>query len=490
MATFAYSSDQITQIFDSANRCGQIRKDWLKLNDHDVDVIYRQNASERKELRRKLKAEKKKKVKDENLIVDLEVQLQEKVHDKEYIEQEIKDEVLNNILHRNFHIKVNRKQDLESGKYIYITGDDRDSFFACKIINDELQKTYKIKQPDRNVILKNVKLLLSDQVDKLIIRGDIKSFFESIPKDRLLGKIRRDGIISHRSMKLMNRMFYDLSQAFDYNTGVPRGISFSPSLADIYLRDIDASISKLDGIYLYQRYVDDVIIIASPSPSYPNAKSLFKTVENIFNVGGLFLHTEDEGSKYMAEDIHYSTIGKLEFDYLGYHITLDKLSGDVSFLLTQRRVDKYESQIDKALNYYLHTATHNPRKEKKKGHVVMCHRQPLRRFKKLLGYLTCNYYLGGAKCNILSGIYFKHTLLTDISQLEALDKKLAANFKKLTPKILDNRLHATGYASKLKKELTDKYSFVQGYQKRRMCHMTSADFKMIKHVLQYEEAKN
>ena len=197
MSTFSYSIDQIDKIFESASRCGQLKKDWLKLNDYDVDVLYSQLAATRKELKKE--RAKAKKTKDNDKEEELQEKLEENLEEKSYVERVIKEEVLHNIIQRNYSVHVERKYHNDSGKYIYVTGKDRDSFFACKMINDELQKTYKIKQPDRNVILKNLKLLLLDHVDKMIVRGDIKSFFESIPYNELLETLEKDGIVSRRS---------------------------------------------------------------------------------------------------------------------------------------------------------------------------------------------------------------------------------------------------------------------------------------------------
>lgn len=490
MSTFSYSIDQIDKIFESASRSGQIRRDWLKQNGYDVDIIYTKLAKERNDCKKKIKEEERKTDKDVNRITELQEELNDILEKRHDIEQTIKQDILKNILKRDFTIKVARKIHNDTGKYIYVTGKDRDSFFSCKIINDELQKTYKINQPNRNVILKNLMLLLSDKVDKMIVRADIKEFFESIPRKKFIMNIERDGIVSHRSIKLMKRMFFELSQQYNYFSGVPRGISFSPSLADIYLRDIDTKICQLDGIYLYQRYVDDVIIIASPTTETWTAKSLFSKVENIFKDGDLILHSDEDEGKYMAADIHYDFPQKIVFDYLGYHITLDTQMADVQYELTKTRMDKYAWQIDKVINYYRHAATHNPRKTAKKN-SNMRHRQPLFRLYKLLGYLTCNYYLGGAKSNILSGIYFKHSMLTDITQLKELDNILYAKFDaEITQEMFDGKFADKEFVNKLRSKIHQEYSFAKGFTERRMCHFTSADFKMVKYILQYEKTEN
>lgn len=493
MSTFSYTIDQVDKIFESASKCGQMKRDWFKLSANDDYPIYIEEAEKLKGIKRKIKEIEKEKYHDEDDVELLKEDLEKVKGRRCYIEEEIKKDILKCILEHSFKIYFDTKTDPCSGKLLYVTKKDRNSFFACKMINDELQKIYKIKQPDRNVILKNVKLLLEDNVDKMLVRGDIKSFFESIPREKLLSKICNSGFVSHRSIKLMKRMFYELSEKFDFKKGVPRGISFSSSLADIYLREIDLKVNQLDGVYFYQRYVDDIIIIASATKATPTAESLFKKVKNIFKKYELELHIEKDGGKFIARDLNYSQSEYINFDYLGYNISMDTKIANVHYKLKDSTIEKYKNQIDKAFEYYQKTARTNPRKKYKEAtplkdisqkKVCLRHRQPLYRLYKLLGYLTCNYYLGGAKSNILSGIYFKHSLLTEEYQLTELDIVLS---KSLNKHFLEIRSGEDFDLEKIKKIIYQKYSFKKGFTERRMCHLTSADLKMIKHVLQDNE---
>lgn len=499
MSTFSYTIDHIDQIFESANRCGTMRREWFKLsaNDDGDYPIYLEKKEKIQEIKHDISVEEKNKNKDEDKILLLKEELTQLNDNRCDIESEIKEDILKCILKHDFKIHIEEIQDSE-GKNIYITGEDRDSFFVCKMINEELQKIYKIRQPNRNTILKNLKLLLEDNVDKMLVRGDIKGFFESIPSDELLSKISGSGFVTHRSIKLMKRMFYELSHRFYFKTGVPRGISFSSSLADIYLREIDLKVNQLGGVYFYQRYVDDIIIIASPTKTTPTAKSLFRKVKKIFKDANLELHTErsEKSDKFLAEDLYYDTPGSINLKYLGYSISLDTKTGFVNYKLKETTFIRYEKQMNIAIDYYVKYARRNPRNknsEKSKGaqkKVRMRHLQPLYKFYKMLGYLTCNYYLGGSKSNILSGIYFKHSLLTEYDQLIELDKMLYHILDEKFDKIkTDDKFKGTDIA-KIKDIINHKYSFEKGFLERRMCHLTSADFKMIKHILKNEKKKD
>jgi len=499
MSTFAYTKDQIDLIFETANKQGKIRKDWLDLDGWDEHSIIVKYAEDAKTARNNIRKEiKKKNDKDDNVIRDNKKELDKIKTARENVENEIKSDILRNILDRKFEIEIEPKLHEDSGKTIYVTGQDRDSFFACKIINEELQKIYKIEQPNRNDIVKCLKLLLSDRVDKLLVRCDIKSFFETIDRERLLRKLKEDNLVSRRSLRIMKRMFYKLSNEYGYKEGIPRGIAFAQSLADIYLHNIDEQIRSIEGVYFYRRYVDDVIIIASPLVTSQLAEDLFSLIAEKFKELGLEIHSMDD-EKSLAEDIHYGDKKHIEFDFLGYHIDLDELSGDVAITLTQERVEKYRKQIRAAVSFYNKYATIRPRvkrngitdgmtSDNENKNIIKRHRQPLYKFHKLLGYLTRNYSLGGTKSNIYSGIYFKHPLLTDTTQLKDLDEYLyneidrqlkPDRFAKFPEPFLDN----------LKKRIHSRYSFVEGYNKRRMCRMTSANFRMIKKIMNNHETE-
>lgn len=76
------------------------------------------------------------------------------------IEDKIKENIFLKITSSKFHINIKKKYNKDMGKYMYVTDDCRDSFFVCKIINNELQKAFEIAQSNRKEILQGLYLLL------------------------------------------------------------------------------------------------------------------------------------------------------------------------------------------------------------------------------------------------------------------------------------------------------------------------------------------
>ena len=103
-----------------------------------------------------------------------------------------------------------------------------------------------------------------------------------------------------------------------------------------------------------------------------------------------------------------------------------------------------------------------------------------------------NYRLGGSKHTIISGIYFNHRNLTDLSCLEELDKYLSDKVEKIISedglrhkKPIKDRLYIEG----VKNTITKYYSFRKGFEERQMCKMPSVRIHNIKRLLQWLQRK-
>jgi retron-type reverse transcriptase len=146
---------------------------------------------------------------------------------------------------------------------------------------------------------------------------DIKTFYDSINRDRLLpildGSLKCSlalGLIRHAINtptvpKNTRRANYS---RFSLDKGVPQGLAISNILAAIYLRDVDVAIGGMDVKYF--RYVDDVLMYGTESKVRAAHRSLAARLRH----RGLGLHKLGIGKSH---------IGPLKdsFDYLGYHFS-------------------------------------------------------------------------------------------------------------------------------------------------------------------------
>jgi len=92
-----------------------------------------------------------------------------------------------NINSKNFKFELEKGDD-----DIFVIQSTREAFFAIKQLQNNIRKTFKVKQSNRHLILSQIKLLLNDSSPKYVIRTDISSFYESISQEKLFKKINNN----------------------------------------------------------------------------------------------------------------------------------------------------------------------------------------------------------------------------------------------------------------------------------------------------------
>lgn len=141
-----------------------------------------------------------------------------------------------------------------------------------------------------------------------VVDADLKSYFDTIPHDRLLDRVREK--VSDSRVLRMIQMFLEqgvmdgLSQWVP-EEGTPQGAVISPLLANIYLNPLDHLLE--DTGFAMARYADDFVILCR---SREDAERALALVEAWVAENGLTLHP----TKTRIVDAR--TEG---FDFLGYH---------------------------------------------------------------------------------------------------------------------------------------------------------------------------
>ncbi len=143
----------------------------------------------------------------------------------------------------------------ERNKIIYSTK-SANTHYALKKISVDLKNLYKIEVPNRDDISEQIYRIFEQSSSFSIIRLDIKSFYENIKYEIILNKINKDKLLSIKSINILKEL------KFFIDNGLPRGLSISPVLSEIFMKDIDSEIKNLNDVYYYGRYVDDIIIIS------------------------------------------------------------------------------------------------------------------------------------------------------------------------------------------------------------------------------------
>lgn len=148
-----------------------------------------------------------------------------------------------------------------------------------------------------------------------VVDADLKSYFDSIPKDRLQEIIRQK--ISDRRVLGLIQQYLDQGIMEELRTwtpdaGVPQGAVLSPVLANAYLNPLDHHMAE-QGFQMV-RYADDFVILCR---TREEAEAALAQVKQWVASAGLTLHPEKTHIVDMREEsfsfLGYSFRGKLRF---------------------------------------------------------------------------------------------------------------------------------------------------------------------------------
>jgi RNA-directed DNA polymerase len=141
-----------------------------------------------------------------------------------------------------------------------------------------------------------------------VVDADLKSYFDSIPHERLMSRLR-ERIADGRMLRLIESFLkagiMDGWQEWEPETGVPQGAVLSPLLSNIYLNPLDHRLA-VQGFQMV-RYADDFVILCR---SQAEAEQALTLVRQWCEAAGLVLHP----NKTQIVDVRVTG-----FDFLGYH---------------------------------------------------------------------------------------------------------------------------------------------------------------------------
>jgi len=157
------------------------------------------------------------------------------------------------------------------------------------------------------------------RVDRLLKEGyryivdvDLKSYFDTIPHDRLLARIGRkisDGRVLRLIEKFLKQGVMEGLTQWSPQEGTPQGAIISPLLSNIYLDPLDHLMAERG--FQMVRYADDFVILCR---SREEAEAALAVVQEWTAAEGLQLHPEKTRITTHEEG----------FDFLGYHFRLGK----------------------------------------------------------------------------------------------------------------------------------------------------------------------
>ena len=143
-----------------------------------------------------------------------------------------------------------------------------------------------------------------------VVDADLKSYFDTIPHDRLLALLKArvaDGRVLALVESFLRAGVLEEAQGWQpTQRGTPQGGVISPLLANLYLNPLDHQMEKAGWEMV--RYADDFVILCR---SQAEAQAALDAVRQWVSAAGLTLHPEK------TRVVNASEPGG--FDFLGYH---------------------------------------------------------------------------------------------------------------------------------------------------------------------------
>lgn len=338
--------------------------------------------------------------------------------------------------------------EIKQSGQLFLNGRDKHGFgYLCqklilRKIQKNIEKIYSVHQTDRNAIVKQMKILLSENVDMWVVRLDVRHFYKSINRETILNKLLEDSRLSNTTLGLLQELFKNSIVAS--STGLPRGLGISAVLSELYMKYFDLSLRRVDGVYYYARFVDDIIVFCS---SQNSADLVMETAKTELSKLGLTLNKE-------KSYIWKSTMSD-NLVYLGYAFKKEGKSLNVA--IAEKKIKKIKTKLTKSFVRFAKDRNYNLLKL---------------RIKILTGNFTI--YRTDTLLPIKVGIYFNYRMATNIKSLDLLDKYYQRMLHCQRGR-LGSRLNLT------KVELSDlqKYSFRFGFEQHVSHYFTKEQMREI-----------
>lgn len=380
-------------------------------------------------------------------------------------------------------VNVSLRTFLLDRKTVFCT-DSFEASVLMSLLTTDIKKHYNQIPADRNMIVSQLKGIMASSFPKYIIRADVKSCFEHIPFDSVIEKLGNEGYVSSTSLWYLRRIHKEVAKQL--SVGIPRGLSFSSYLVELYFQALDQQIRMIPGVYFYKRYVDDIVLVISAESSNDedwHQKQLgdyWLEMKQIFNQAGLKLHEKNEKKKL----IYSNPNSESEFEYLGYKFCLNE--DGLIVKLSSHKKERYKKAVKHIIDHYNKTATDNQSLAQKEPDGRRRRReQPLRRLFGQLSALTGNGKLMGRKSNILTGIYYSNIHLTSLSDFKELDrylKRYVDNNLRMPENLFryDDNSNPSETVVKVK-DVLKGWSFEKGFNEKRFCN-NSKYFQRLKEI--------
>lgn len=331
--------------------------------------------------------------------------------------------------------------------------------FALRKLNDNIKRVFNLKVTDRNSVLPQIKILLNEGVEFWIQKYDISKFFESIPAKKAIEIIIKDHRLSYESKSLLEKFFS--TPEISSIPGLPRGISLSSTISELYMREFDTGCRRHSSCYFFTRYVDDILMLFHEQPD--------SELLGIDLPEGLSFHPAKTLSLYHPiKGPVKASDNSSKVTYLGYEFEFKSLNTNkpakLQVGMSSKKIKKIKTRIALSLFDYCKNKNYNLLKSR-------------------LTFLASNYNIGkdSKRGKLYSGVYFNNFLIdstrhSDLVSIDTFLRKAVCG----SVKSLGRRLHPLLSVAQ-RRELMS-ISLKAGYEKKIVRKFTPERLQEIKRV--------
>lgn len=245
-------------------------------------------------------------------------------------------------------------------------GDWSTELFLCIYLKRCIDRTFKIRYPNRNdhmhTLFGTVRAI-QDMKDFVVIKFDFKDFFNSISSEYVYQKFLVGSNLNREQKNLLCLFVKECPYCY-------AGINTSNVMAEVVSREFDQLLTNTlleKGLIFYKRYVDDGIIIFNKYISQNELlalidsaikKSFYDPSIQVKNI----CHTALNTSKFAylsKRDIDLAPTTVFDFSYLGYLFLLQsnntpsRKRTSIKYGITKEKINKYSLKLDDLLAEYI-----------------------------------------------------------------------------------------------------------------------------------------
>lgn len=237
----------------------------------------------------------------------------------------------------------------------YVSYADFERALVLRCVAKHLRRRLNIRMPNRHGPVRGIIESMLDSTPMSVVRCDIESFYESVCVAPI-----RDRLVYDTASSSVVRSY--LSSFFDTHCagkgdGVPRGTGLSAVLAELAMRDFDAAVKQIAGVYRYFRYADDIIAFTTGDPDdvlrqirecLPSSMRLNKAKS--------YVRRYDKPKESGSNDPQ-----QVSFEYLGYKFSTTPYFGQTSsrsvkVSIADKKIRKLKSRVILSLHDFRRNA--------------------------------------------------------------------------------------------------------------------------------------